>query len=196
MKRAALATLLLLSAAAAQAQFKDVGPDGRVTSTDRPPPAAEGRATPVRPSSAGTAAAPLPADLREPASRFSVTLYTAPECSPCDSGRQLLRHRGIPFLERTAGAGDRDAWIKIVGSADAPALAIGRQWLRGYSPEQWHSYLDTAGYPRESKLPPGYVPPPAAPLVERAAPAPAAPPTPATPAEVPQAPESPGGIRF
>jgi glutaredoxin len=202
MIRALIASLLVLAAASAQAQFKVVGPDGRVTYTDRPPPAAEGRAAPLKGPQAAdrVAAAPvLPAVLREPATRFPVTLYTAPECAPCDAGRELLRQRGVPFQERIAASvGDREAWVRIVGSADAPALAIGGQWLRGFAAGLWHSYLDTAGYPRESKLPVGYAAPAPVPLVERVTPkapepAPAAPPP---PAEVPPPSGEPGSIRF
>ena len=201
MNRAVTASLLMLAAASAQAQFKVVGPDGRITYTDRPPPAVEGRAAPVKaPPGADRVASPaLPPVLREPATRFPVTLYTAPECAPCDAGRDLLRQRGVPFQERVASSvGDREAWVRIVGSADAPALAIGGQWLRGYAAGAWHSYLDTAGYPRESKLPTGYVAPPPAPLVERVTPkipeAAAAPPP--QPAEVPPPADEPGSIRF
>jgi glutaredoxin len=196
MHRAVIASLLVLGAASVQAQFKVVGPDGKVTYTDRPPPAAEGRTVPVPGHRAAVAPPALPLALRETASRFPVTLYTAPECQPCDAGRQLLRQRGVPFAERVASSeSDREAWVGIVGTAEAPALAIGGQWLRGYAPEQWHSYLDTAGYPRESKLPPNYVEPPPMPLVERVArpqPAPAAPPRPPPPSR----PDEPGGIRF
>ena len=202
MKRAVLALLAGLAAGSALAQFKVVGPDGRVTYTDRPPPAAEGRSVPLR-NGRETAATPpqtaLPAGLREAAARFPVTLYTVAECSPCEAGRQLLRQRGIPFTERTAGttAADRDAWLRIVGSPDAPALVIGGQWLRGYSREQWASYLDTAGYPRESRLPPNYAQSAPTPLVERVVQQPPAS-APATPAEtLPEPPsDEPGRIRF
>jgi glutaredoxin len=202
MNRAVFASLLVLAAASAQAQFKVVGPDGRITYTDRPPPATEGRAAPAKgPSGADRVAAvpapPLPVALREPSTRFPVTLYSAPECAPCDAGRDLLRQRGVPFQERIASsAGDREAWVRIVGSADAPALAIGGQWLRGFAAGLWHSYLDTAGYPRQSQLPTGYVAPPPAPLVERVTPKAPEPPPPPPPAEVPPPTDEPGGIRF
>jgi glutaredoxin len=198
MKRAVLASLFALASGCAFAQYKVVGPDGRVTYTDRPPPAAEGKPVPLRNAREGApaAAAPLPAALREAATRFPVTLYSVTECPPCDAGRQMLRQRGIPFTERIAAPADRDAWLRIVGSADAPALAIGGQWLRGYSPEQWHSYLDTAGYPRESRLPANYAYAPASPMVERVVQQPpASAPAPAeAPAEPPAA--EPGAIRF
>jgi glutaredoxin len=197
MKRAVLASLVALAAGSALAQYKVVGPDGRVTYTDRPPPAAEGKPQPVRGArEAAPSPAVLPLALREAATRFPVTLYSVTECPPCDAGRQMLRQRGIPYTERLAAPADRDAWLRIVGSADAPALVIGGQWLRGYSPEQWNSYLDTAGYPRESRLPANYAYAAPSPLVERVvqqpAPAPAAPPE--APAEPP--PAEPGAIRF
>ena len=200
MYRAVIASLLMLAAASAQAQFKVVGPDGRITYTDRPPPATEGRAAPVKGPPGADRAAPapvLPVALREPAARFPVILYTAPDCAPCDAGRDLLRQRGVPFQERIASSvGDREAWVRIVGSADAPALAIGGQWLRGFAAGLWHSYLDTAGYPRQSQLPAGYAAPPAAPLVERVTPKVPEPAAPPPLAEVPPPADEPGGIRF
>ena len=42
-----------------------------------------------------------------------------------------------------------------------PALTIGAQPLRGLSEADWTAYLDAAGYPRESRLPRGWQPPPA-----------------------------------
>jgi glutaredoxin len=195
MKRVVSASIVLFAAWSAHAQYKVVGPDGRVTYTDRPPPAEQGQAVQMRAGSGGSTQPALPLALKEPATKFPVILYTAPECGPCDEGRALLRQRGIPYTERAAANNaDREAWVKIVGSADAPALAIGGQWLRGYSPSQWNSYLDTAGYPRESKLPPGYVQPAPLPLVERVA-VPRAEPPPPAPPPAPEAP-APGSIRF
>ena len=81
--------LMTLACASAQAQgvYRIVGPDGKVTFSDRPP--ADGAAQPAR---AGAAAAPAPAangnlpyELRQVASRFPVTLYTGNDCAPCTS---------------------------------------------------------------------------------------------------------------
>jgi hypothetical protein len=79
-------------------------------------------------------------------------------------------------------------------------LMIGTQALRGFADADWHSYLDAAGYPRESRLPRNYQQPAATPLVQRQAEAapqerPAAPP-PVEPAPLPPAPPAPAGIRF
>jgi len=191
-----------LLAGAAHAQYKIVGPDGRVTYTDRPPVTAPGeRVEPLnRPSGEASEGAALPLELREPASRYPVLLYTSANCAPCDTGRQLLRARGIPFAERTTvTAEDTEALQRLSGSREVPVLTIGAQVLRGLQTDAWNSYLDAAGYPRESKLPPGYRRPPATPLVPPQAAVPVQPAAPVLPAgrdmrPTPQT--SPEGIRF
>ena len=76
-----------------------------------------------------------------------------------------------------------------------PVLAIGGQQLKGLTPDTWNSYLDLAGYPRESRLPAGYAFAAPQPLTER--PAAAAAPA-AKPAEPPaaEATPAPGSFRF
>lgn len=198
--QASIALAVGLAVAPAFALYKVVGPDGKVTYTDRPPTAAEGRVSPISGLTGSPESAPaLPAELREAASRYPVTLYTlANGCEPCEAGRALLRQRGIPYTERqVVSPEDGDAFVKLTGGRDAPVLAIGAQQLKGLTPDTWNSYLDSAGYPKASKLPPGYAfasPQPlterreAAPPTSRAAPAPAV-----TPAETQPA---PGTIRF
>lgn len=205
-RRAALcaATLVLAGAGTpAWSQYKVVNPDGSVTYTDRPPIAANVRVTPMgRPGSrapAGAEAA-LPAELRAPAQRNPVTLYTSNDCAPCDTGRRLLQSRGVPYTERRIVTEDDAAALdRLVGGRTVPALTIGAQPLRGLSEADWSAYLDAAGYPRENRLPRGWQPPVVTPLVERttpvAAPQLAAP----RPAPAPAPEEStpaPGTIRF
>jgi len=43
-------------------------------------------------------------------------------------------------------------------------LTIGGQSIKGYSDGEWTSYLDAAGYPKQSALPPSYRPAAAEPL--------------------------------
>jgi glutaredoxin len=185
----------------ALALFKVIGPDGRVTYSDRVPPASQGRVMEVgRPEPPSNEVA-LPLALREATSRFPVILYTVPECPACDGGRELLRLRGVPYAERRADSdADREAWPRIVGSPEAPAMTIGAQLLSGFTPDQWHSYLDTAGYPRESLLPANYRQPPVAPIVARTPPAPlpaaAAPAEPPPPVPTAAPAPGPGGLRF
>ncbi len=198
-----LAAALMVGEACAQ--YKVIGPDGKITYTDRPTPA-EGKVTTLgaRGNAGAYEAAPLPAELRQVASRYPVTLYvTASACAPCDTARQLLRQRGIPHSEKViATPEDADAFERLTGGRDAPTLTLGAQTMRGLTADLWNSYLDAAGYPRESRLPANYRNPDPAPLtkpretsVARAQPAAA--PAPAPEPEV-IAPPAPGtaSIKF
>lgn len=200
MKRLPICALVLAAAAplAVQAQYKVVESDGSVTYTDRPPPGAK-----VTAISARAGATPLsqdsdlPFDLRQVAGRYPVTLFTAPDCPPCDSGRQLLQQRGVPYSERSVTTDDDAAALeRAVGGRTLPSLSIGQQGLRGFGATDWLAYLDAAGYPRASRLPRGWQPPAVTPLTARAAPPTraATAPAPATraPAEADAAPP-PGG---
>lgn len=205
---AALIGVLIAPFASAQGVYRIVGPDGKVTYSDQPPPAATNARPVDGASSAGSAPPALPAEIRQAASRYPVTLYTAADCSPCDSGRSFLSARGIPFAEKTVNSSDDVAAFKrLSGASSLPLLTIGGQQLKGYSATEWGQYLDAAGYPKKSVLPPSYRREAATPLVEaQSAAAPAAPaarapagqPAVDTPAEVPVTPptSNPSGIRF
>jgi glutaredoxin len=170
----AIAPVIVLAlgftSAASLAQYKVVGPDGKTTFTDRPPPATEGLITALnRRGAAPTTDTAWHAELREPVARFPVTLFvTTSPCAPCDAARQLLRQRGIPFSEKTVTTQrDVEAFEKLSGGRDAPTLLLGTQVLRGLAADLWNSYLDAAGYPRESRLPADYQQAPAVPLTEK-----------------------------
>ncbi|GAB4204833.1 MAG: hypothetical protein Fur0019_06120 [Tibeticola sp.] len=206
-----------LAAAQAQAVYRIVGPDGRVTFSDVPPPKAPASAQ-TKPGAAGGGASALPFALQQVVSRYPVTLYSGENCGPCDSGRAYLRGRGIPFTERTVKSNeDVQALQRLAGDASLPLLTVGSQQLKGYSDVEWAQYLDAAGYPKTSQLPRGYEAPAPTPLVavERPAPAPAArpagaepevkidavntrarPAAPATPTAPQPNAENPAGIRF
>jgi glutaredoxin len=205
----ALAVLASLLAAPVLAQgvYRIVGPDGKVTFSDQPPPAS----APVRPagnSTAGTSAGAggqLPFELRQVSNRYPVILYTGRDCAPCNSGRNLLNARGIPYSEKTVETPqDGEALKRLSGEASLPFMTIGSQQIKGYSDAEWTQFLDAAGYPKQSALPSSYRRPAATPLVavrpEAAATPSAAAPAgaPAAPAEVPVTPpaQNPAGIRF
>lgn len=182
--------------------YKVIGADGRVTYTDRPA-LDSGRVTPVTASTGApvaTASAPLPLELRQAVARYPVTVYLADaDCQPCVAARQLLQQRGVPYSERQVStAEDGQALERLSGGRDLPTLAIGAQLLRGLAPEVWTSYLDAAGYPRESRLPAGYQYPPATPLVARSRASPASAPSSSELADAPTIPNLPNasGIRF
>ncbi|WP_394706470.1 glutaredoxin family protein [uncultured Hydrogenophaga sp.] len=211
---AALALLtaggLMAGTASAQGVYRIVGPDGKVTFSDQPPPASQARPA----AAAGTASssgassgggASLPFELRRVASQFPVTLYTGKDCSPCNSGRNLLNSRGIPYVERTVTTPDDAAALtRLAGEPTVPVLTIGSQQIKGYSDVGWGQYLDAAGYPKQSQLPSNYRRPQPEPLVAAQSAAPtgaaqAAPPAQAQqpasrPAEISIQP--PSGIRF
>lgn len=165
-----VATALALSTLPVRAQqYKVIGADGKVTYTDRPPVVAGDRISKFNAKVASSSPdALLPAELRQVAQRYPVTLYVTPDCAPCDSARQFLQQRGIPHVEKTVtSAEDGEALMRLTGGRDAPALSIGAQVVRGMSAETWTSYLDAAGYPKESKLPAAYQFPAATPMTER-----------------------------
>lgn len=195
------------SDAIAQQIYRIVGPDGRVTFSDKAPRESDGRATaaPVvaLPSGAASDLSSLPFELRQAAARFPVTLYSAQGCVPCASGRALLSSRGIPFAEKTIASNDDiEALKRLSGSGSVPFLTIGGQQLKGFADIEWVQYLDAAGYPKTSQLPPSYTPAPAAPLVaaqQSQPPAAAAPAQATRPADTQPAPapaDNPAAIRF
>jgi glutaredoxin len=202
-RRLVLLALWSGAAASAWAQFKVVGPDGRITYTDRPPqaePAAKVSALKTG-SGAGdlSANSSLPPELRQASQRFPVTLYTAADCAPCDAGRQMLAQRGVPYAEKRASSeDDGQAMERITGGRTVPVLSVGSQMLRGHNPSEWANYLDAAGYPKESRLPKGWQAPAATALVAKVEPKPVAPAAPKAPQRpAPETPvERPAGIRF
>ena len=199
----------------AQTVFRIVNPDGSITFSDKPPLTTTPGKQTVTASTAGgrpvdLANNALPFDLRQIATRYPVTLYTSDNCVPCVGGRTLLANRGIPFNERTVTSNqDNEALLRISGENSLPFLTIGGQKIKGFSDTEWVQYLDAAGYPISSKLPPTYRNPAPAPLValqrqadpqpanQQAAALPVPEPAPATdrPAEAPASP-NPAGIRF
>ncbi len=169
--------LLALGAANAPAQpvYRIVGPDGRVTFSDKPPAASDKAGTTgALDKSAGGSGTALPYELRQVVSRYPVTLYTSTNCAPCDSGRSFLGNRGIPFVERTVNTPEDIAALQRLSSESSlPFLTIGSQQIKGYSNSEWVQFLDAAGYPKTSQLPAGYRSPAPEPLVALKKPAPA-----------------------
>jgi glutaredoxin len=132
-----------------------------------------------------------------------VTLYTGENCEPCNAARSQLTRRGVPYTERTiTTAQDIDALKRLGMEATVPIVTIGGQKLKGYSEGEWEDYLNAAGYPKTSRLPPVYRNAPASPLApvnetptpaRAAATAPATAPSPPPPGPTP---DNPAGIVF
>jgi glutaredoxin len=201
MALAVLAGGLFSPLSQAQQVYRIVGPDGKVTFSDQPPPAAStGKVSTANTGGGGAASAGLPFELRQIASRFPVTLYSGSNCGPCGTARAMLVSRGIPFSERTVNTSeDVKALERISGENSLPFATIGNQQLKGFSDVEWTQFLNAAGYPATSALPASYRPPAPSPLVSIAAPPaaaarPAAAPAPAAPP--PPAADNPAGIKF
>lgn len=188
--RLSLITALICLVTPAWALYKVVGPDGRVTYTDRPPNAqSSDKVTPFRAGHAvaapdATGASSLPAELRQPVSRHPATLITSDGCKACDGARLLLMTRGVPFSERRVSSDDDvRALVQMLGDRTLPALSLGKQKLKGFNDADWHAYLDAAGYPRESRLPANWKPAPALSLAEAIKPPTASASAPITPSD-------------
>ena len=175
----------------AQTVFRTVETDGQVTFSDKTAVTPASKATTLdnRPPAAVPSELLLPFELRQVVGKYPVTLYSTANCAPCDSGRELLRRRGVPFAEKTITSGqDSEALQRLNGKTSLPLLTLGNQHIDGYSASEWTQYLDAAGYPQRSKLPANYRAPQTAPLV---APEQASVPTPAASAATPAAPALP-----
>ncbi len=171
---AAVAMLLCGAAVGAMAQYKIVGPDGKITYTDKPPTPQDIRVdNGSGPSSSGGS---FPYETRQAMAKYPVALYNSRGCSACDSARQALRQRGVPFKEYSVLL-DADivaAQARFGSNVAFPVITIGSQTMNGYSSNDLQSYLDAAGYPAQARLA-GYNWPPATPLAPRAAPVATAP---------------------
>ena len=201
------ALLGFVSAPSAQTVYRIVGPDGKVTFSDKAPVSAQqGKVSDIGEGgnviSSGNSR--LPFELRQVASKFPVTLYTTEPCNPCESARAMLMSRGVPFSERTVTTQeDSDALRLLIGDTSLPAVSIGGQRLKGFSESEWSQYLDAAGYPKTSVLPNGFKNAAAKPLVTLQKPASPAPkaaekstaPVPVQPRPATN-PNNPAGIQF
>ena len=200
LRLSAVAMLLGGAAVGALAQYKIVGPDGKVTYTDKPPTAADIRVNNGTPAAAGNTAGGLPYETRQAMGKFPVTLYAAKGCAPCDQARDALRKRGVPYSEYSVSMdADIAALQSRFASSTVPVITIGSQTMKGYSSNDLQGYLDAAGYPTQAQLP-GYrwpqavaLAPPAAAPNTTAANQPAA--APSAPASL-LPPPSKSGIQF
>ena len=197
---AVVALLLGGTTVAALAQYRIVGPDGKVTYTDKPPTAQDIKLPSGNGDSAGGSPG-VPYETRQAMAKYPVTLYAARNCPPCDQARQALRQRGVPFNEYSVNSNaDITALQSRFGGAVMPVISVGGQTMKGYSSNDLAGYLDAAGYPAQARLA-GYSWPPATPLAPPAAPVaaqagdatPAAAAAPATPQAPPP---SKSGIQF
>lgn len=200
MKKSALAPIAVglictVAAASAFAQYKYVGPDGRVVYSDTPPPpnakplgkpAASAPGPAPAGGSAATGAQSLPFALQGPTRTYPVVIYTGADCEACNQGKRLLATRGVPFAEKTVRTQeDLNAFKAATGASQIPVLMVGGSKSVGFDESAWNVALTGAGYPTNNQLPPSYKNPPPVAAAPTAKPVAVAPP-PKPQAEAPQ----------
>lgn len=182
----AAAALAVASTCPAFAQYRWIDPSGQVSYGDAPPPDAKNLSrVDGRPRVEGVdPTGGVPFELRKAMSTFPITLYTAPDCGPCDSARAWLRRRGTPYQEVLVETDvDAEELKRRVGTTSVPVMTLGRTPHLGFKEGAWAVAINAAGYPAEIVLPPTYRPEPAKPIFPREAadrPAPGSPPAPKT----------------
>ncbi len=110
----------------------------------------------------------LPYQVRRAASSYPVMLFTAGKCPPCNTARDFLVKRGIPFAERTIETGDDSIELKRLTQAEGvPVVTVGTAPLIGFDPDEWNLTLDASGYPKTSQLTVAFKQEPARPLTQK-----------------------------
>ena len=110
----------------------------------------------------------LPYQVRRSATMYPVMLFTSSKCPPCNTAREFLVKRGIPFAERTIVTGDDSVELKRLTQAEGvPVVTVGTAPLIGFDPDEWNLTLDASGYPKTSQLTVAFKQEPARPLTQK-----------------------------
>jgi glutaredoxin len=152
---AVLGLSIALGASAQTTVYRWVDRDGKVHFSDTPPPEDAKDASQKRLGGGYVEESTLPYGTQMAMKRNPVTLYVATDCgAPCDSAREMLSRRGIPYTERNAQSSPAEAESlrKAAGTAEVPFLLVGENKLRGFEEDAWNAALDAAGYAR-TRLP-------------------------------------------
>jgi glutaredoxin len=178
--QAAIALAVVATAHAQSDVYRWVDKDGKVHFSDAPPPEDAQQVTQRRMGGGQVDEGQLPYATQVATKRNPVTLYTSPRCGDlCQSGRDVLIERGVPYSERNAETpAEAENVKKLVGALEVPVLQVGDNAIKGFNDSTWQGALDAAGYPR-TRIPGAGSPKPPPPVT--------APPTPApAPAAAPQ----------
>ncbi len=78
-----------------------------------------------------------------------VRLFTHPQCGdPCQSAREYLAGRSVPYQEVSADNGARLAELrKLSDSGAVPVLVIGTTVTNGFDADEYQAAIEAAGYP-------------------------------------------------
>jgi glutaredoxin len=146
-----LMCLLMLTNLQAAELYRSIDQDGKVHYSDYPLQGTEDVER-LKVDKEPISEENLPYETQRAMQNFPVTLYTFPDCgSACQKAREMLNKRGIPFTEKSLTTKeDIEAFRKDSGGGQAPAVTIGKTWLKGFLEEQWNNELDFAGYPKKN----------------------------------------------
>lgn len=175
---AAAVMAALLSAAMAQAPaeadkerkylYRWTDSRGQINYGDRPPPDAQNLLRIDLRQIGEQVQSLLPYQVRRASSMYPVMLFTAGKCPPCNTAREFLVKRGIPFAERTIETGDDSVELKRLTQAEGvPVATVGTAPLIGFDPDEWNITLDSSGYPKTSQLTATFRQEPARPLTQK-----------------------------
>jgi glutaredoxin len=73
-----------------------------------------------------------------------LTLFTRPDCPPCDWLKAWLRERNLAFEEHDVSVDQRAVFqlVRTYGSQSTPTLIVGDQVLIGFEPEKIQAVLN------------------------------------------------------
>jgi len=141
---------------------------GQINYGDRPPPDAQNLLRIDLRQIGQQIQSMLPYQVRRASSMYPVMLFTASKCPPCNTAREFLVKRGIPFAERTIETGDDSVELKRLTQAEGvPVATVGTASLIGFDPDEWNITLDASGYPKTSQLTVNFRQEPARPLTQK-----------------------------
>lgn len=141
---------------------------GQINYGDRPPPDAQNLLRIDLRQIGEQVQSLLPYQVRRASSAYPVMLFTAGKCPPCNTAREFLVKRGIPFAERTIETGDDSVELKRLTQAEGvPVATVGSASLIGFDPDEWNITLDASGYPKTSQLTVNFRQEPARPLTQK-----------------------------
>lgn len=145
-----ICAMLFLSAAHAGELYRYIDSNGRVQYSDKP----NADAAQLKFGNAPAVETALPCETQKAKQFFPVTLYTFEKCgAPCTEARQFLKDRAIPFTDKIlVTKEDEGEYRKISGDTRAPAMIVGKTWVKGFLASDWHKELDFAGYPKSAPI--------------------------------------------
>lgn len=80
---------------------------------------------------------------------FPVTLYVIRNCGgACKQAHEFLAKFKIPYTEVLLQNQQQVNEFKQKSGSDlSPSLQVGKDWLKGFQPDEWQDQLNVAGYP-------------------------------------------------